>query len=177
MKKILVLLISIIGWVALVWCGTQTPTWTSTPTKTTSSKWYTKDQLDSFATCLTEKWMKMYGTNWCSHCQRTKANFKDSFDKVTFINCDPKNTQLAKDMNVQCATAGIEWYPTRIYNGQKYAGYMNLEQIAEISSCSLTGENPVEQPVVDAQTELIPEGTGVVVEATGAEIILSWDAE
>lgn len=50
---------------------------------------------------------------------------------------------------------------------------MNLEQIAEISSCSLTGENPVEQPVVDAQTELIPEGTGVVVEATGSEIILS----
>ena len=113
------------GGVFLIWCGTKTST-------------YTSEQIDSLAVCLTQKGVKMYGTDWCPHCINTKKLFGESFNKVAFINCDPKNTQNPADINIQCRTAGIEWYPTRIYKWEKYPWELSLEKLSEISGCSLS---------------------------------------
>ena len=137
MKKIALLALVFFGGALLVWCGTKTST-------------YTTEQVDNFAVCLTQKWVKMYGTDWCSHCLNTKKMFGESFSKITFINCDPKNTQSPADINIQCRTAWIEWYPTRIYKWAKYPWALSLEELSEISGCSLSWDTI--QPTTDATT-------------------------
>lgn len=147
MKKIVLFAFLFCGSVFLAWCGSKIPT-------------YTTEQVDAFAVCLTQKGVKMYGTDWCPHCLNTKKLFGESFSKINFINCDPKNTQLPADINIQCRTAGIEWYPTRIYNWEKYPWELSLQDLSEISWCSLSWN----------ETKTTTDTTTII--ATWAEIVL-----
>jgi glutaredoxin len=88
------------------------------------------EELDSFAQCLTEKDVKMFGTEWCSHCKSQKALFGNSFQEVDYIDCD-KNQQA-------CANAGVTGYPTWQIEGQNYPGVQGLQKLASLSGCSLT---------------------------------------
>lgn len=83
----------------------------------------------SLAQCLTQKGVKMYGTEWCSHCKNQKSIFGDSFQYIDYVDCD-KN----KD---ECLTAGIGGYPTWIINGEQYPGEQSLERLAGLSGCEL----------------------------------------
>lgn len=86
--------------------------------------------LDTFAQCVAEKKVTMYGAEWCPHCQREKALFGSSFKYVPYVEC-PENTQL-------CLDKGITGYPTWMdSNGKKYEGEQGLEGIAKISNCAL----------------------------------------
>ncbi len=90
--------------------------------------------LDTFAQCLAEKKITMYGAAWCTHCQKEKAGFGSSFKYVPYVEC-PDNTQL-------CLDKGINGYPTWITaDGVKYEGEQGVEKLASITGCSLTGEN------------------------------------
>ena len=84
---------------------------------------------DLFAQCLTEKGVKMYGTEWCSHCKNQKKMFGDSFQHVDYIDCD-----LNKD---ECQEAGIGGYPTWIIGGEKYPGEQSFERLASLTECEL----------------------------------------
>jgi len=90
-------------------------------------------KYDSLAKCLSANNAIMYGTTWCPHCQDQKKAFGDSFQYVTFVDCD-KNA-------ADCNTAGITGYPTWIINGTKYMGVQNFYDLARNSGCLATLEN------------------------------------
>ncbi len=86
--------------------------------------------LDSFARCLQEEQVAMYGAEWCAHCQSQEQLFGDSFRFIRYVEC-PKNIDT-------CFQAGINNYPTWIFaDGRKLEGEQTLEQLAEVSGCSL----------------------------------------
>lgn len=85
---------------------------------------------DDFASCLTENGAKMYGTEWCSHCQDQKAMFGASFSKVNYIDCDLKR--------LECKIADISGYPTWVFaDGSKISGAQRLETLADKTGCVL----------------------------------------
>ena len=86
-------------------------------------------QYDEFAQCLTEKEIKMYGTGWCSYCQRQKDAFGSSFKYIDFVDCD-------KDKQ-ECISAGVQGYPTWKINEENYPGLQSLETLAQLSECEL----------------------------------------
>lgn len=87
--------------------------------------------LDTFAQCLSEKNLTMYGAEWCPHCQREKALFGTSFKYVKYVEC-PDNAQL-------CIDKGITGYPTWIdSSGTKHEGEQGLEGLSKISGCPLS---------------------------------------
>jgi len=86
-------------------------------------------KYDSFAQCLTEKNVKMYGTDWCSYCQNQKKAFGSSFQYINYTDCDKYRQE--------CLDAGVEGYPTWIINGDKYSGEQTLYRLASLTNCSL----------------------------------------
>lgn len=86
-------------------------------------------QYDDFAKCLTEKGVKMYGTEWCSHCKNQKALFGESFKYVDFVDCDA--------MKELCLDAGVRGYPTWYINSTLHAGEQSLSDLSKMSGCEL----------------------------------------
>ena len=91
----------------------------------------TEYNYDEFTNCLTEKGVKMYGTEWCSHCKNQKRVFGDSFQYIDYIDCD-KNED-------ECIEAEIGGYPTWIIDGEKYPGEQTFERLSKLSGCDLNG--------------------------------------
>jgi len=87
------------------------------------------EEMDIFAQCLTENGFKMYGTEWCSHCQNQKKLFGRSFKLIDYIDCD-RNKNL-------CLSNGVKGYPTWKINGENYSGEQSLERLAQLSGCEL----------------------------------------
>ena len=87
-------------------------------------------QYDEFAQCLTGKRIKMYGTVWCSYCQKQKDLFGNSFKYIDFVDCD-------KDKQ-ECLSAGVQGYPTWKINGENYPGLQSLDRLVQLSECELT---------------------------------------
>jgi|SRR3990167_5021094 len=86
-------------------------------------------KYDAFAKCLTNSSLKMYGTEWCPHCQNQKKLFGSSFQYINYINCD-KNGET-------CLIEGVEGYPTWKINEESYQGEQTLENLAQITGCEL----------------------------------------
>jgi hypothetical protein len=86
-------------------------------------------EYDSFAQCLTESEIQMYGTEWCSHCKTQKKLFGESFKLVDYTDCD-KNREI-------CLKAGIKGYPTWKFNGESYPGVQSLNKLAQLTGCVL----------------------------------------
>jgi glutaredoxin len=82
-------------------------------------------EYDEFAKYLTEEGVKMYGTEWCSHCQNQKKLFGSSFQYIDFIDCD-ENRQ-------ECLDAGVSGYPTWKINNQNYPGEQSFERLTQLS--------------------------------------------
>jgi len=94
-----------------------------------------KKNYDSFAKCLTEKGIFMYGAFWCPHCQKTKKHFGDSFQYVTYIECDPRGEESQTD---RCIEMNIEGYDTWIFeDGSRLMGEPSFESMSEKSGCPL----------------------------------------
>ncbi len=111
--------------------------------------------LASFAECLTKKNIVMYGTPWCSWCQKQKTLFGESFSSIDYVDCS-KNPK-------ECVSRGINATPSWIFpsasSGQvpstspgqtsstsspeqtvesrKIEGYLSLKELAEESGCEL----------------------------------------
>lgn len=91
----------------------------------------TQNSTVKLAECLTAKGVKMYGADWCPHCQDQKNLFGSAFKKVNYIECQ-------QDPNA-CLAVGIERFPTWVFpNGARIEGVLALEKLSEISGCQLS---------------------------------------
>jgi len=89
---------------------------------------------ESFAKCLTDKGMKFFGSKTCSWCAKEKESFGDSLQYVNYIECLGDDGQWTKE----CQDANITSVPTwQLPNGAKESGFKTLEQLAEVSGCTL----------------------------------------
>lgn len=86
--------------------------------------------MDNFAKCLTDKGVKMYGADWCPHCQNQKKAFGASFKFIDYTRCE-------LDGNKQkCESAGIKGYPTWVFlAGEKIEGEASFEDLSDKSGC------------------------------------------
>jgi len=88
----------------------------------------------AFAQCLTEKGMKFYGSKNCSWCAKEKTLLGDSLQYINYIECVGDDGQPTK----ACQDANITSFPTwQLPDGTMESGYKTLEQLAEVSGCSL----------------------------------------
>lgn len=86
--------------------------------------------LDTFAKCLTENGVTMYGAAWCPHCQNEKKAFGNSFQYIQYVEC-PKNPSL-------CLSQGINGYPTWIFSdGKRLEGEQGIQKLMQESGCIL----------------------------------------
>ena len=95
--------------------------------------------LDSFAQCLKEKGVKMYGSYICSACLATKKMFGSSFEYIEEIECHPKGPNPQTDL---CLKKDIKKTPTWILEKDnqeigRFAGFQSLEDLSEFSGCPL----------------------------------------
>lgn len=76
---------------------------------------------------------KMYGTYWCSSCQRQLYRFgAEAANQINYIECDPAGKNSQTDL---CRQANIRAFPTWEINGYLYPpGGMRLEALADFSS-------------------------------------------
>lgn len=90
--------------------------------------------LDNFAQCLADRGVKMYGADWCPHCQNQKKLFGASFKFINYIECaDPANPRVQVKA---CSDADITGYPTWIFaNGEKIEGEASFYDLAGKSGC------------------------------------------
>ncbi len=94
-----------------------------------------KPNLDSFAKCVSESGMTIYGTYWCPHCQNVKKSFGSSIEYINNIECDENGPNGQPE---KCIEAGIEGYPSFVFgDGMKIAGEMTLQNIADKTGCEL----------------------------------------
>lgn len=91
---------------------------------------------DSFAQCLTENDVTMYGAYWCPHCQNQKKLFGNAWRHIDYVECATPGAP--NTMTKQCEEAGVEGYPTWINAaGEIIAGEQSLEELATFSGCPL----------------------------------------
>jgi glutaredoxin len=94
-------------------------------------------QYDTFAQCLKDKGVIMYGAFWCPHCQRTKAMFGASSKYLPYVECSSPDGQSQLQV---CKDKGIQSYPTWTFPGTTttLTGEHTLQEIAALSSCALS---------------------------------------
>ena len=143
MKKVMMLSTCLFSAIVLVWCGTQTPQDTTDQNPTPNLEQNTANNqeqndaapegdanLDELATCITDAWLTMYGTEWCSHCKDQKALFGASFANINFVDCDASKPA--------CVAAGVQWFPTwQDGEGNNYPGKQPVATLAEIAGCTM----------------------------------------
>ncbi len=90
---------------------------------------------DTFAQCLTDKGVKMYGAWWCPHCTNQKELFGTAFSKVSYTECSAPNSQ---SMNQTCKDAGITGFPTwEFSDSSRLSGEQTFQTLSEKSGCEL----------------------------------------
>ena len=93
---------------------------------------------DTFATCLTEKGVTMYGAYWCPHCQNQKEMFGDSWQYVHSVECSLPNRAGQTEF---CKAAGITGYPTwEFAGGERVPGELTFEALSAKSGCALESD-------------------------------------
>jgi len=100
-----------------------------------------KGEYDTFAQCITESRLIMYGSESCSFCAKQREMFGSSFQYIEEIECSRGFSDSRADY---CIARGIEYTPTWILeneNGEDIfrfdAGVQSLEDLAEASGCQL----------------------------------------
>ncbi len=88
---------------------------------------------DSFAQCLTDNGVKMYGAFWCPHCQNQKDLFGSSFGKINYIECSLPD---GSGQTNECTAAGINGYPTwEFKDGSRIEGEATFRQLGQKTGC------------------------------------------
>lgn len=91
---------------------------------------YDSTQKQELAVCLSQKGVKMYGTERCPHCQNQKAAFGQSFETVNYVDCDAQA--------IQCNLAEVQGYPTWVFaDGSRLEGEQSLDVLSQQAGCEL----------------------------------------
>ena len=89
----------------------------------------------SFAQCLTEKDVTMFGAYWCSHCATQKKLFGNSWQYINYVECSLPNKAGTTEI---CLQEKIETFPTWEFADQtRFEGVLPLEQLSERTGCLL----------------------------------------
>ncbi len=90
---------------------------------------------DTFADCITSSGAKFYGAFWCPHCQKQKADFGKSAEKLPYIECSTPN---GKDMLPVCTEAEIKSFPTWVFSdGSRLSGEQTFQTLSEKTFCPM----------------------------------------
>lgn len=94
-------------------------------------------KYDSFARCLTDRGVKMYGAWWCPHCVEQKEKFGASFEYAPYVECGVKGDLRAKSQ--VCKDDNIQHYPTWQFppTGERVERIFTLEELSDRTGCSL----------------------------------------
>lgn len=96
---------------------------------TTSSSSLKTLKASSVASCLKKQDVIMYGLDSCPFCKKQKKLFGSSFKEITYIEC--------KKNSAACEEAGINQYPTWVYQGEELLGLQSLGALSEFAECNL----------------------------------------
>ncbi len=89
---------------------------------------------NSFAQCLTDKNVTMYGAWWCPHCKAQKELFGSSFDNINYVECSDAN----KNMNQTCKDAGVTGYPMwKFADGSTLSGEQTFDVLGAKAGCEV----------------------------------------
>lgn len=96
---------------------------------------------DTFAQCVYEKGMRMYGAKTCSYCIKQRALFGDAVKYIKEIECDPRYPNAETE---RCIAKKIERTPTWILENtagdtvKRFdPGVLSLQTLAEETGCVL----------------------------------------
>lgn len=91
-------------------------------------------KYDSFAKCLTQKGVVMYGSYLCGYCNRQKEMFGDSFKYINYVECHPNGPNANPQL---CTEKRIRGVPTWEIDGNLHSGLKSLEELSSLSGCAL----------------------------------------
>ena len=91
--------------------------------------------LRALAVHLAESGVKMYGAEWCPHCQDQKAMFGAAARRLPYIECSMGRQTSAQ--TAECRSAGIKTYPTWEIKGQRYEEVLSPLRLAEMTGFDL----------------------------------------
>jgi len=86
-------------------------------------------ESDSFAKCLTDKGVVVFGNDYCTYTAQNLNFFGKSKQYLNYIKCID-NEEL-------CNSKGIITTPTWEINGETYSGVLNFNKLSELSGCEL----------------------------------------
>lgn len=82
---------------------------------------------DAFASCLSQKGVKMFGSDTCEYCREQKKMFGASFGQIPYVNCD-------FDKQI-CQEKGITVYPVWEIDDKLSAGIKTFDQLSQATGC------------------------------------------
>jgi len=91
--------------------------------------------FDSFAKCLSENGVTMYGSNECPFCNRQKELFGSSFEFIDFINCGEEEIKCT-DKNVNALPTWLRFTKDGEELG-RHVGLLTLKELSYFSSCKI----------------------------------------
>ena len=93
-------------------------------------------KITAFASCITEKGAKFYGTSWCPHCKVQKAEFgEEAMKLVNYIECAPPEIPQNQQAKA-CDEAGIKGYPTWVFaDGSRAEGAQSFKELSAKTGC------------------------------------------
>ncbi len=102
------------------------------PEPETENNNFDNASLETLAKCLEEKGVKFYGTSGCGYCKKQKEMFGEAAQYLPYIECADEKTRYI------CEEAEIGPVPTWDFpDGKRVSGLQSLEELAELSGCSL----------------------------------------
>jgi uncharacterized membrane protein len=87
--------------------------------------------LRALAVHLATSGAKMYGAEWCPHCQDQKAMFGPAAKRLPYIECAAG--RQGGGQTAECRNAGITTYPTWEIGGKRYAEVLSALRLAELT--------------------------------------------
>ena len=90
---------------------------------------------DTFAKCLEASGLVMYGSVLCPHCMNVKEAFGDSFQFITYVECNPKMPAADPE---RCIEEEVQYLPTfKFGDGTKSFGEQEFSVLAQRTGCPL----------------------------------------
>lgn len=86
------------------------------------------DSIESFAQCLTDRKLVMYGSDICENCQTQKKMFEKAFEKITYVNCDFQKQE--------CLEKDISFYPAWVKENQVTFGIQPFSKLSALTGCT-----------------------------------------
>jgi uncharacterized membrane protein len=90
-----------------------------------------KPYLKGLAVHLKDSGARFYGAYWCPTCQKQKALFEASVERLPYIECTPNGRRGVR--NFDCVANDVNEYPTWVIGGRRYTGLISVAQLAALS--------------------------------------------